>query len=197
MHINWQLHKLNLKIVYYGPAMSGKTTNLEKIHESVSPDKRSDLISLNTQKDRTLYFDLLQLKLGKIANLTPQLHLYTVPGQSFYEASRKVVLRGADGVVFVVDSAPHQLRNNLKAWHQLNAHLAELNVDMDTFPIVIQFNKQDIPNAMSPIVLQNVMRTGKYPSITAVAIRKEGIFETLKLITRNVITRAQKQLQNE
>ncbi len=196
MHINWQLRKLNLKIVYYGPALSGKTTNLEQIHKSVDPRKRSDLVSLNTHKDRTLYFDFLQLELGKIASLTPQLHLYTVPGQAYYEASRKVVLRGADGVVFVADSAPHRLRNNLKAWHQLKVHLTALDMDIETFPIVVQFNKQDLPNAMSATVLRNVMRIGEYPTATAVAVRKEGVFETLKLITRNVIAHAQKELRN-
>ncbi len=194
MHINWQLRKLNLKIVYYGPALSGKTTNLEQIHKSVDPKRRSNLVSLNTHQDRTLYFDFLQLELGKIAGLTPQLHLYTVPGQTYYEASRKMVLRGADGVVFVADSSARCLRNNLKAWHQLKVHLAALGMDMETFPVVVQFNKQDVPTAMSSTVLHNVMRVNGYPTTTAVAIRREGVFETLKLITRNVIGRVQNEL---
>src|SRR5512135_1756022 len=105
MFINWQLRELNLKMVYYGPALSGKTTNLEQIHARVDPKRRSELVSLKTHEDRTLYFDFLQLELGKISGFTPKIHLYTVPGQTYYEASRKLVLRGADGVVFVVDSA--------------------------------------------------------------------------------------------
>ena len=194
MHIDWQLRKLNLKIVYYGPALSGKTTNLEQIHKSVDPRRRSELISLNTHQDRTLYFDFLQLELGKIAGLTPQLQLYTVPGQTYYESSRKVVLRGADGVVFVADSSAHRLRNNLKSWHQLKVHLVTLEMDIETFPIVVQFNKQDLPAAMAPVALRNVMRVNGHPVTTAVAIRREGVFETLKLITRSVIACAQEKL---
>ncbi len=193
MHINWQLRKLNLKIVYYGPALSGKTTNLEQIHKSVDPRRRSELISLNTHQDRTLYFDFLQLELGEIAGLTPQIHLYTVPGQAYYEASRKVVLRGADGVVFVADSATNRLRHNLKSWHQLKVHLVSLGMPMETFPIVVQFNKQDLPKAMSPTVLQNVMHTQNYPAFAAVAVAKEGVFETLKAITRRVISQVQSE----
>ena len=118
MQINWQLRELNLKIVYYGPAMSGKTTNLEQIHARVDPAHRSDLVSLKTHEDRTLYFDFLQLELGKINNLTPKIHLYTVPGQSYYEASRRLVLRGADGVVFVANSAPECANANMVAWQE-------------------------------------------------------------------------------
>ncbi len=194
MHINWQLRKLNLKIVYYGPALSGKTTNLEQIHKSIAPQKRSELISLNTHQDRTLYFDFLQLELGKISGLTPQIHLYTVPGQSYYETSRKVVLRGADGVVFVADSAPSRLSYNLKSWHQLKAHLVSLGMDIATFPIVIQLNKQDLPDAMSPAVLRNLHRANIYPAYPAIAIKRQGVFETLKAITRSVICQVQSDL---
>ena len=109
MFINWQRRELNLKIVYYGPALSGKTTNLEQIHARTNPERRGELISLKTNEDRTLYFDFLQLELGKIGSLTPKIHLYTVPGQTYYEATRKVVLRGADGIVFVADSSAQRL----------------------------------------------------------------------------------------
>ena len=194
MHINWQSRKLNLKIVYYGPALSGKTTNLEQIHKSVNPSRRSELISLNTHKDRTLYFDFLQLELGIIAGLTPQMHLYTVPGQSYYEASRKVVLRGADGVVFVADSAPNRLSYNLKSWQQLKTHLHSFGISMNTFPVVIQFNKQDLPNAITTAVLCNLLRTGNYPTYPASAIEGKGVFDTLKAITRRVISQVQNEL---
>ncbi len=194
MHINWQLHKLNLKIVYYGPALSGKTTNLEQIYKSVPISRRSELISLNTHQDRTLYFDFLQLELGEIAGLTPQMHLYTVPGQAYYEASRKVVLRGADGVVFVADSAPNRLSYNLKSWKQLRIHLASFGVAMENFPVVLQLNKQDLPNALSPTVLTNLLRADAYPIFSSVAIKKQGVFETLKTITRNVVYNVRTEL---
>lgn len=116
MFINWQQRELNLKIVYYGPALSGKTTSLEQIHARITPARRSQLVSLKTHEDRTLFFDFLQLELGKIEGLTPKIHLYTVPGQTYYEASRKLVLRGADGVVFVVDSSENRLADSLISW---------------------------------------------------------------------------------
>lgn len=116
MFINWQLRQINLKIVYYGPALSGKTTNLEQIHTRIDPTRRSDLVSLKTYEDRTLYFDFLQLELGKINGLTPKIQLYTVPGQAFYEASRRLVLRGADGVVFVADSGSNRINDNVDSW---------------------------------------------------------------------------------
>lgn len=194
MHINWQSRKLNLKIVYYGPALSGKTTNLEQIHKSVSPTRRSELVSLNTHQDRTLYFDFLQLELGKISGLTPQMHLYTVPGQAYYEASRKVVLRGADGVVFVADSAPNRLSYNLKSWKQLKIHLDSFGIDMENFPVVVQLNKQDLPNAMSPTVLRNLLRADAYPTFSSAAINRVGVFETLKAVTRTMIRGVQKEL---
>jgi signal recognition particle receptor subunit beta len=144
MHINWQLRELNLKIVYYGPASSGKTTNLEQIHTRVDAAHRSDLVSLKTYEDRTLFFDFLQLELGKISGLTPKIHLYTVPGQSNYEAVRKLVLRGADGVVFVADSAPERVNANLAAWQDMKSHLRSLNLSREHTPIVLQCNKQDL-----------------------------------------------------
>ena len=194
MHINWQLRKLNLKIVYYGPALSGKTTNLEQIHKSVSPQRRSELVSLNTHQDRTLYFDFLQLELGQIAGLTPQMHLYTVPGQAYYEASRKVVLRGADGVVFVADSSPNRLSYNLKSWKQLKVHLDSFGIEMEKFPVVVQLNKQDLPNAMSPTVLRNLLRADAYSTFSSVAINRVGVFETLKAITRDMIRSVRTEL---
>jgi len=196
MHINWQLRKLNLKIVYYGPALSGKTTNLEQIHKSVSPARRSELVSLNTHQDRTLYFDFLQLELGQIAGLTPQIHLYTVPGQAYYEASRKVVLRGADGVVFVADSSPNRLSYNLKSWKQLKVHLDSFGIEMEKFPVVVQLNKQDLPNAMSPTVLRNLLRADAYPTFSSAAINRVGVFETLKAITRDMIRNVRTELSH-
>lgn len=193
MHINWQLRKLNLKIVYYGPALSGKTTNLEQVHRSVSPNRRSDLVSLKTNEDRTLYFDFLQLELGKIAGLTPQIHLYTVPGQAYYEASRRVVLRGADGVVFVADSSADRLRANKASWEKMKSHLASFGIGYASFPLVVQFNKQDLPNALPVKLLQNMLRVNGFPTYAAIAVNGEGVFETLKAITRAVINQVQRE----
>ncbi len=193
MYINWQLREMNLKIVYYGPALSGKTTNLEKIYDRVPASRRSDLVSLKTHEDRTLFFDFLQLELGKISGLTPKLHLYTVPGQAYYEASRKLVLRGADGVVFVADSAHGRMRDNLVAWHNMRNHLKSFNLSLDDIALVVQFNKQDLPGAVKPSVYTPLMHLKKYPVFEAIAINNVGVFETLKAITQGVVAHVQKQ----
>ncbi len=193
MYVNWQLRELNLKIVYYGPAMSGKTTNLEQIHARVPANRRSDLVSLKTHEDRTLYFDFLQLELGKISGLTPKLHLYTVPGQTYYEASRKLVLRGADGIVFVIDSDPRRMTDNLTAWRDMKRHLQEMGMSLDDLAVVVQLNKQDLPGALGPEVYRPLLSLNGYPTIKAVAIRQTGVFETLKAITQGVVGRIQKR----
>ena len=193
MYINWQLRELNLKIVYYGPAMSGKTTNLEQIHARVPANRRSDLVSLKTHEDRTLFFDFLQLELGKISGLTPKLQLYTVPGQSYYEASRKLVLRGADGVVFVADAAPGRISDNLTAWQDMKRHLKEMNISLEDVPVVVQVNKQDLPGALSPEIYRSLLSLNGELAIGAVAIRQVGVFETLKAITQRVVGRLQQQ----
>ncbi len=195
MQINWQLRELNLKIVYYGPALSGKTTNLEQIHARVDPIHRSDLVSLKTHEDRTLFFDFLELELGRINNLTPKINLYTVPGQSYYEASRKLVLRGADGVVFVADSSPEFMHANKVAWSDMNVHLASHGIAPDQLPIVLQCNKQDLICAVDPETMKNLLNLYNVPTVSAVALRGEGVLETLKLITRGVFTRMQQQQQ--
>ncbi len=194
MHINWQLRELNLKIVYYGPALSGKTTNLEQIHARVNPAQRSELVSLKTHEDRTLFFDFLQLELGKIGGLTPKIHLYTVPGQTYYEASRRLVLRGADGVVFVADSAASCIKENLKSWCSMQSHLRSFDIDPAQVPTVVQFNKQDLPNALRSSAMRYVLRTNGLPSVEAVAVQGQGVLETLKAITRGVITQVQREM---
>lgn len=194
MHINWRLRELNLKIVYYGPALSGKTTNLEQIHSHVDPLKRSELLSLKTQGDRTLFFDFMQLELGRLGTLTPKIQLYTVPGQTYYESCRKVVLKGADGVVFVVDSAVDRWGSNLEAWKNMFKHLQVLKIPLNRTPIIVQFNKQDLPNAMSPELLRKMLNLGDQPVVAAAAIQGEGVFDTLKLITRSVMAQAQREM---
>lgn len=195
MYINWQLRELNLKIVYYGPAMSGKTTNLEQIYARVPESHRSDLVSLKTYEDRTLFFDFLQLELGKISGLTPKLQLYTVPGQSYYEASRRLVLRGADGVVFVADADPSRVSDNLTAWRDMKRHLKEMGLNPENVPVVVQVNKQDLPNAVAPEDYRFLLSLEKQPVIGAIAIRQIGVFETLQTIIQKVVGRLHAQGQ--
>jgi mutual gliding-motility protein MglA len=193
MHINWQLRELNLKIVYYGPASSGKTTNLEQIHRRVDAAHRSDLVSLKTYEDRTLFFDFLQLELGKISGLTPKIHLYTVPGQVHYEGIRKLVLRGADGVVFVADSAPARANANIMSWHDMKSHLLSNNLSMDHTPIVLQCNKQDLLGALALVEIKYLLHVQNLLSFPAIATNGEGVLDTLKAITRSVIAKVQQQ----
>jgi hypothetical protein len=195
MFINWQLRELNLKVVYYGPALSGKTTNLEQIHAKVDPKKRGELISLKTHEDRTLYFDFLQLELGKISGLTPKIHLYTVPGQTYYEASRKLVLRGADGVVFVADSGAKRSNDNLESWENMKTHLASFDIHPTDIPIVVQLNKRDLPDAMPTPILKNMMRVNGYPVFESVAMQGQGVFETLKAIINSVVKSVQREIK--
>jgi len=193
MFINWQLRQINLKVVYYGPALSGKTTNLEQIHNRIDPARRGEMISLKTYEDRTLYFDFLQLELGKISGLTPKIQLYTVPGQAFYEASRKLVLRGADGVVFVADSGSNRINDNLDSWHSMKKHLIALGIPIATLPIVVQWNKQDLPNALPPLFLQSLLNCAGYKTLPAVACKGQGVFDTLKAIIAGVVNNIQKE----
>jgi len=193
MHINLQQRELNMKVVYYGPALSGKTTNLEQIYARVDPGRRSELVSLKTHEDRTLFFDFLQLELGKINNLTPKIHLYTVPGQSYYEASRRLVLRGADGVVFVADSSPEKASANLDSWHDMENHLASLNLSTVRMPIVLQCNKQDTLCAMAPLEIKHLLHVNDLAAFPAVAIKGEGILDTLRAIIVSVMAQIQKQ----
>jgi signal recognition particle receptor subunit beta len=194
MQINWQLRELNLKIVYYGPALSGKTTNLEQIHARVDPAHRSDLVSLKTHEDRTLFFDFLELELGQISGFTPKIHLYTVPGQSYYEMSRKLVLRAADGVVFVADSSPECMHANKLSWSDMRSHLGSHGLSSEKLPIVLQCNKQDVMCAVDPETMKNMLNLYRIPTVSAVAVRGDGVLDTLKLITRNVLAQLQQQL---
>lgn len=193
MFINWQLRELNLKVVYYGPALSGKTTNLEQIHAKVDPKRRGELISLKTTEDRTLYFDFLQLELGKISGLTPKIHLYTVPGQTYYETSRRLVLRGADGVVFVADSAANRTNDNVESWETMHTHLRSLKLPAD-LPLVVQLNKRDLPTAMPAPLLRNILNVNGRPTFETVAQRGIGVFDTLKAIINCVVKQVQREM---
>ncbi len=194
MYINWARRELNLKIVYYGPPMSGKTTNLVVIHQRTDPARRGELISLNTTDDRTLYFDFLRLDLNRIGGLTPRIHLYTVPGQPTYEASRRLVLRGADGIVFVADSAQDKVDANLTSWLNMVGHLEALSLPFDGMPLVVQLNKQDLPTALPAEQLRRLMGVNGYATFEAVAIRGVGVFDTLKAIIHDVVVKLQREM---
>lgn len=190
MFINRQRREINLKIVYYGPALSGKTTNLECIHATAAPTTRGELVSLKTSEDRTLFFDFMQLELGVIAGMQPKFNLYTVPGQVMYAVTRKIVLQGADGVVFVADSAPNRLRENLESWRQLYDHLRELHVNPATFPIIVQFNKRDLPNALPLPTLAAALHLNGHTTLEAAALHQVGVRETLRAIVSAVLKQA-------
>jgi hypothetical protein len=198
MFINRRKQELNLKIVYYGPAMSGKTTNLEYIHANTNKTLRGDLVSLKTREDRTIFFDYLQLELGKIAGLKPRFNLYTVPGQVYYGSTRKLVLQGADGVVFVADSHPNRLDANLTALRDMAVYMRDLNMDPRNVPIVIQFNKRDLTNAVPEEKLRQHLRlNGAIPYFLSSAIHGQGVFDTLKTSISSVIARVEKHMRKK
>lgn len=189
MFINRKLGELNLKVVYYGPSLGGKTTNLEYIHGTIDPKLRSELVSLKTQEDRTLFFDFLQLELGHIRGLKPKFNLYTVPGQVIYAASRKLVLEGADGVVFVADSQAERVQDNIDLLANLGIYLSKIGQGLSDYPLVLQCNKQDLPSALQPEVLRSRLRQNGIPCVGSVATEGEGVFETLKTIINLVVSK--------
>ncbi|RRR74998.1 MAG: gliding-motility protein MglA [Candidatus Viridilinea halotolerans] len=190
MFINWAQGEINLKIVYYGAGMSGKTTNLQFIYARTPPKLRSQLISLKTHQDRTLLFDFLQLEVGQVANLKPKFKLYTVPGQVYYDTSRRLILQGADGIVFVVDSQIDRMDDNEQLWHSMERHLVEMGQDLKNFPLVVQINKRDVPNTLSIPEIRRRLPIKGYPTFEAVAIKGYGVFDTLKASMSGVIAAA-------
>lgn len=186
MIVNYQKKEVQIKIVYYGPALAGKTTNIQQIHRSVPPERRSDLTVMDTEGDRTLFFDYLQMELGKIGPFTPRVNLYTVPGQAIYASTRQIVLQGADAVVFVADSEPFRVIDNQKAWAQLHEHLQVLGLRI---PVVLQWNKRDLSEALPVERLRRTLRieTGQFPEVKAIALRNIGVRETLEHSLRLVL----------
>jgi signal recognition particle receptor subunit beta len=189
MFINRKLGELNLKVVYWGPALSGKTTNLEYIHANIEPSLRSELVSLKTQEDRTLFFDFLQLGLGRIKGLKPKFNLYTVPGQVIYAASRRLVLEGADGVVFVADSQADRLQENVDILASLAGYLARMGHDLADYPLVLQCNKQDLSSVLAPRELRRRLGQDTVPCLGSVATEGKGVFDTLKTVINLVVGR--------
>jgi len=185
--INYASREINCKIVYYGPGLCGKTTNLEYIYEKVAPNTRGKLISLATETERTLFFDFLPVDLGAIRGFKTRFHLYTVPGQVYYNASRKLILKGVDGVVFVGDSQVERLDANIESMHNLYENLAEYQLDLREIPFIIQYNKRDLPNISSVQELESQLNPGKVPYHEAVGTRGIGVFDTLKAVSKLVI----------
>jgi mutual gliding-motility protein MglA len=189
--VNYASREITCKIVYYGPGRSGKTTNLHYIYGQVPEDRKGKMVSLATQTDRTLFFDFLPLDLGTISGFTTRLQLYTVPGQVYYQATRKLVLQGADGVVFVADSQTRQLDENIESLQDLHANLGEHGMDPRSTPLVLQYNKQDLPRdmIMSVDALDEALNFRGVPYFAADALHGAGVFETLRGIAELVLKR--------
>jgi mutual gliding-motility protein MglA len=185
--INYGAREISVKIVYYGPGLSGKTTNLQVIHRKIPPEHKSDMVSLATEQDRTLFFDFLPLDLGTIKGFSTKFQLYTVPGQVYYNATRKLVLRGVDGVVFVADSGSDKIGENLESFQNLEDNLAEYHYKREEIPIIIQYNKRDLPNALPLDQLDEQVNKYTLPWTEAVANKGVGVFDSLKLIGKIVI----------
>jgi len=194
MFINWALQEINLKIVYYGPGLSGKTTNLKYIYERIDPATRGELITLKTREDRTLFFDFMQLELGKIKNKRPKFNLYTIPGQALYAESRKIILNGVDGIVFVADSLNSRLMHNLESLYDLEQNMDDYGRELIEFPWIIQYNKRDLDEILSIDTLQRKLNSYQVPYIEAVASTGTGVFLTLKTIITQVISHIQNKM---
>lgn len=190
--INYVAREINCKIVYYGPGLGGKTTNLKHIYDITSPENKGKLISLATETERTLFFDFLPIDLGEIRGFRIRFHLYTVPGQVFYDASRKLILKGADGVVFVADSQEQRLDANLESVSNLRLNLKEQGFDLAKMPYVLQLNKRDLSNAMPVDHLKKLLLLKGEPVFESVATEGLGVLETLKAIARQVLIELRK-----
>ncbi|ADR37097.1 MULTISPECIES: ADP-ribosylation factor-like protein [Oceanithermus] len=188
--INFANREINFKIVYYGPGLSGKTTNLRWVYQTVPEGRKGEMVSLATEDERTLFFDFLPVDLGEVKGFKTRFHLYTVPGQVFYNASRKLILRGVDGIVFVADSASNRLRANAESMRNLRENLAEYGLSLEHIPMVLQINKRDLPDALPVDMIQAVIDPeGRFPTFEAVATEGKGVFEPLKDVSRRVLSK--------
>ncbi len=190
--INFAAREINCKIVFYGPGLGGKTTNLQHIYDKTTEKQKGKMISLATETDRTLFFDFLPLDLGTVRGFKTRFHLYTVPGQVFYDASRKLILRGVDGVVFVADSQAERMDANVEALDNLQENLKEHGYDLMKVPYVLQLNKRDLPNALPSEQLKRELMRRNEPVYEAIAFQGQGVFETLKEVARQVLLELKK-----
>ena len=185
--INYASREINCKIVYYGTGLGGKTTNLEYVYSKVNPEEKGKMISLATETERTLFFDFLPIDLGEVKGFKTRFHLYTVPGQVYYNASRKLILKGVDGVIFVADSQAERMEANIEAMHNLYENLESYGYDLTNIPFAMQFNKRDLPNAMSMDQLRSQLNPMGVPDFEGVAIQGQGVFETLGSVSKMVV----------
>jgi signal recognition particle receptor subunit beta len=186
--INFPAREINCKLVYYGPGLGGKTANLQWVYDHTGASQKGKMVSLATETDRTLFFDFLPLDLGTVRGFRTRFHLYTVPGQVFYEASRRLILKGADGVVFVADSQEERLDANFETLDNLREHLKDHNLDFATIPYVLQLNKRDLPNILPVEELRKQLSVKGEPVVEAVAVTGQGVFDTLKEVAKLVLT---------
>lgn len=186
-HLNYRDKELAFKIVYYGPGMSGKTTNLIYVHNALDKDRKGEMISLDTAEERTLFFDFFPLDLGRVEGYAVRFNMYTVPGQVYYEASRRLILEGADGVVFVADSDSRRLQDNLESFTMLRDNLKSFDVDPVTFPMVLQYNKRDLAEILAVGTLEAELGLDGIPVLEAVATNGTGVMETIRIASRRVI----------
>ena len=191
--INYAAREINCKIVYYGPGLCGKTTNLQWIYDKTNPQAKGKLISLATETDRTLFFDFLPLDLGQVRGFKTRFHLYTVPGQVFYDASRKLILKGVDGIVFVADSQDARMEANIESLQNLDSNLKEQGYDLKTMPYALQFNKRDLPTALPMDEMYAKLNQKGEPTFEAVAMNGTGVFDTLKAVAKLVLTELKKK----
>ena len=185
--INYAAKEINCKIVYYGPGLGGKTTNLHYIYSKTAPERKGKMISLATEADRTLFFDFLPLDLGSIRGFTTRFHLYTVPGQVFYDASRRLILKGVDGVIFVADSQRERMEANMESVRNLEQNLAEHGFELMELPFALQFNKRDLDNVMPVDEMYRMLNYKREPTFEAVATEGRGIFDTLKSVAKQIL----------
>ena len=185
--INYAAKEINCKIVYYGPGLGGKTTNLQYIYTKTAPGRKGKMISLATEADRTLFFDFLPLDLGSIRGFTTRFHLYTVPGQVFYDASRRLILKGVDGVIFVADSQRERMEANMESVRNLEQNLTDHGFELKEVPFALQFNKRDLDNAMPVDEMYRMLNYKREPTFEAVATDGTGIFDTLKSVAKQIL----------
>jgi signal recognition particle receptor subunit beta len=189
--INYSSREINCKVVYYGPGLGGKTTNIQYVYEKLAPETKGKLVTLATEMDRTLFFDFLPLELGEVKGFKTRFHLYTVPGQVYYNASRKLILRGVDGIVFVADSSEARFDANIEALYNLHENLKEYDLSLDEIPFVMQWNKRDMPDAIPVDELNQELNPEGFENFEAVAVNGLGVFDTLKCAAKQVLRQLQ------
>lgn len=185
--INYNAKEIHCKIVYYGPSLGGKTTNIQWVYQQTADDQKSKLVALNTDIERTLFFDFLPLNIGDIRGFKTRFHLYTVPGQVVYDASRKLILKGLDGIIFVADSQKERMDENIQALKNLEKNLEQQGYDIREVPLVMQYNKRDIPNASTLTELRNALNPYNAPEVEGCAMEGKGVFESLKVVSKSII----------